>query len=182
MSRRRNSIDLDGSFDLDMAPMLALMVTLIPMLLLSTVFVQVVTIDTALPQVVKEAVENDRKKKERLVLVNLEMKVDSGFNLFVTVDGQVKERYRLPKVAQEWAIDELHQRLIDVKRKHPLLFRLELKPGNKVVYDEIVKVIDASRNISKTEKKFFVEDKKTGQKVETDLMFPDVVFANVVEG
>ena len=173
---------VDPSFELDLAPMLALMVTLIPMLLLSTVFVQVVAIETPLPQVVQDVLQQDRKQKERVVLVNLDMKAGSGFSLYVTVDGKIQERHKLPKNANDWDFEALHKKLITVKSNHPKLFQLNFKPGNAVAYNDIVKVLDAARKVNNGEKKFTVKDEKSGKTAETDLMFPDVVFANVVEG
>ena len=57
--------DQESTFELDLAPMLALMVTLIPIMLLSTVFVKVSLIETPLPQVVQNAIEEDLNKKNK---------------------------------------------------------------------------------------------------------------------
>lgn len=171
-----------SSFELDLAPMLALMVTLIPILLLSTVFVQVVVIESPLPQVVKEAIEEDRKKKEREVLVTLDMGKKSGFALKVNVDGKNTNTYLVPNKAGNLDIKELHKKLAIVKRSHPKVFRLDLFPAADVGYSDIVKVMDSARKLTAEEGKVKIQNSKTNEVAETDLMFPDVVFANVVEG
>jgi biopolymer transport protein ExbD len=161
--------------------MLALMVTLIPILLLSTQFMQIVVIETPLPQVVQEAIEQDRKKVEREVSIALEMPDGQGFNLMVTVDGKVQDRFKIPKQGDDWDYKELHKKLVTVKRQHPKIFRLNLNPGAKVSYEHIVKVMDAARNLEKEDGKVTISG-KDNQVEETDIMFPDVIFANLVEG
>ena len=83
--RRRNSLftkgdDSEATFELDLSPLLALMVTLIPIMLLATVFVRVTVVETEVPQLVKKAIEEDRKKKKRQVDVYLHMN-KQGFDL-----------------------------------------------------------------------------------------------------
>ena len=173
--------DDSASFELDLAPMLALMVTLIPILLLSTQFLQIVVIDTALPQTVQEAIEKDRNKKDRDVSIALEMNEGRGFNLLVTIDGKVKDRFKIPKQGKEWNFKELHQKLVFVKKQHPKIFRLDLNPGSAVQYEQIVKVMDAARKLEKEDGKVSITG-KDNQMAETDIMFPDVIFANLVEG
>ena len=56
----------EESMELDLAPMLAMMVSLIPILLLSTVFVRLAMIDSPLPQVVAKAIE--KQKKEQIII------------------------------------------------------------------------------------------------------------------
>jgi biopolymer transport protein ExbD len=52
-----------SEFDLDLAPLLAVMVKLVPVLLLSSAFVQVMVVETDLPQAVKEAIQKQDDKK-----------------------------------------------------------------------------------------------------------------------
>ena len=56
MRRRQQFKTLNpAEFELDLAPLLAVMVKLVPVLLLSSAFVQVMMVETDLPQAVKEA-------------------------------------------------------------------------------------------------------------------------------
>ena len=171
----------DSSFELDLAPMLALMVTLIPIMLLSTVFVRIALLETPLPQVVEKAIEEDRKKKEREVNVVLDMS-ESGFRLMVTVDGRPQETFRLPKVKNEWDLNGFYRSAHKIKMGHPNVFRIDLKPQETVKYKDIVKVMDELRTIKKDDTKATIIDSDTKQKAFTDVMFPDVNFSNVVEG
>lgn len=161
--------------------MLALMVTLIPIMLLSTVFVRVTIIDTPLPQVVQKALEEDRNKKDRIITVALDMK-DNGFTLQLKSDGKVVKNIELPKKGDGWDLAGLHTEVVRIKKEHPDVFRMDLNPEKVVPYSEIVKVMDEVRQTRSEDPKIYILDKQTNQHVETDLMFPDVVFANVVEG
>lgn len=185
MSRRKNLLitnDEESTFELDLSPMLALMVTLIPVMLLATVFVRVTIIETKVPQVVQNAIEQDRKKKERDIQVKLLMQADKTFLIELLEDGRKKHSRSLKAVNGEWDLDNLHKELYSLKQQHTEIFRLDLFPDQEVKYDEIVKVMDEARNAKSEEKKFVINDKKTQQTAETDIMFPDVIFSNVIGG
>lgn len=175
------SSDVDSSFELDLAPMLALMVTLIPIMLLSTVFVRVTVIDTPLPQVVQKALEEDRNKKTREITVALNME-EKGFLLQLRSDGKTIQKVSLPKRGLTWDLNGLHSAVVKIKSKHPTVFRMDLNPDKSVPYADIVKVMDEVRHARKEDPKIYLLDKETNTHVETNLMFPDVVFSNVVEG
>lgn len=167
----------DSTFDLNLAPMLDIIVTVIPMLLLSVAFVQVKMIETPIPQMVADA--QMKEQKNPLVSFHLKMDRELGFNLVVNDKGQVKEQ-KLPMKAGHFDFDGLTTMAAQVKRVYPDHFRLELAPGETVSVNEIVKVMDSVRKAPATMAKFSFKDEKSGQAVETDLMFPDVTFSNVV--
>ena len=173
--------DDDATFELDLSPMLALMVTLIPIMLLSTVFVKVAVIETPLPQVVAKALEQDRKKKDREVRLVVKMEQNTGLNIHV-YRGSAKRSVAIPKVQGEWDFARLHKEVVQVKVENPKLFRLDLIPGKDVSYADIVKVMDEVRNTREGDPKVYIEDVDTKERVETDIMFPDVIFSNVLEG
>lgn len=184
-SRRLNteSTDLEASFEIDLSPLLALMVTLIPVMLLATAFTKVVVIESNIPQVVQQALEDDRKKKDRDISISLYMSGANGFELKVTEDGKPLSSTKVAKVDEKtWDLEKLHGLLANVKSQYPKIFRLDLFPDSDVLYAEIVKVIDASRNLNSKDPEVFLEDEKTGKKVKLKIMYPDVVFSNVVEG
>ena len=58
----------DATFELNLAPMLDIIVSIIPMLLLSVVFVQITVIDTPIPQAVEKAVAAANEKNKDLVI------------------------------------------------------------------------------------------------------------------
>lgn len=174
--------DFEANFELDLSPMLALMVCLIPIMLLSTVFVKVTVIDTPLPQVVQKAIEEDRKKKERDVEVTVAMNKNKEIQLLVTVDGNTSVKKSIKSTSSAWNFNELNTELVKVKQQYPKVFRLNLNPSEEVAYDDIVKAMDEVRTVKDESIKLFVTDEDTKEKVETNIMFPDVIFGNVLEG
>ncbi|MCB0413351.1 MAG: biopolymer transporter ExbD [Bdellovibrionales bacterium] len=184
MRRRRinTNSDSDSTFELDLSPMLALMVTLIPVMLLATVFVRVTIIETSLPQLVEKAIEEDRNKKDRSITFKVEMDQQKGFDVIAFEGPRVIYKKNIPLKNTKWDLQTLHGELYSLKTQHPKIFRLDLLPGENVKYDDLVKVMDEARNSKSEEKKFSFPDKDSGQLVETGVMFPDVVFAGIMEG
>ena len=184
MRKTRAKIDTDSesTFELDLSPMLALMVTLIPVMLLATVFVRVTIIETSLPQLVEKAIEEDRNKKDRTISLKVEMENSRGFNVIVYEGSRKVSKKNIPLKNNQWNLEELHKELYQLKLAHPKIFRLDLLPSESVKYDDIVKAMDEARSTKKDERKINFKDTETGKNVETDVMFPDVIFSNVMEG
>jgi biopolymer transport protein ExbD len=176
------SHDADDAFELNLAPMLAMMVCLIPILLLSVVFVNVSIIETPIPQVVEKAIAKDRKKKDRDVEISLSLAKEKGFKIKVIDKRGKNHEISVAMNDGGFDYDKLHSEIVKVKIKYPDVFRLELMPADGVSYDEIVKTMDEVRKAKKDDPKVTLVDEETKKKVETDILFPDVVFANVVEG
>tara|TARA_B100000749_G_C18450166_1_gene476197 strand:- start:33418 stop:33975 length:558 start_codon:yes stop_codon:yes gene_type:complete len=178
----REMEESEATFELDLSPLLALMVTLIPIMLLATVFVRVTIIETEVPQVVKKAIEEDRNKKKREVTIHLHMN-EKGFDLMLKYDGRTAKNLTINKTSdKKWDLDKLHKSLLSFKTMHPDVFRVDLFPAESVSYQDIVKVIDEARTVKEGEPKVKLLDKETNKTVETEIMFPDVVFSNVMEG
>ncbi len=167
----------DPTFDLNLAPVLDIMVTVIPMLLLSVAFVQIRMIETPVPQVVAEKI-NSQDQHPR-VSVNLKVSKQDGFQLTVFDNGQRKD-FKVGLKQGQLDFDGLTNVAAQVKRQYADVFKLELAPTQTVVFDDIVKTMDSVRRMPANVEKVTITDTKTGQKVQTDLLFPDVVFANVV--
>lgn len=185
MRRRKSktqSTEVEANFEIDLSPMLALMVCLIPIMLLATVFVRVTIIESPLPQAVQNAIEEDRNKKDREVEFSVRMENDKSLKVEVKQEGKVISEMAIPAVGSEWDFAKLNSTLVGLKQNHPTIFRLSLFPAEEVPYNEIVKFMDEVRMAREGSPKFFVNDEKTNQKVETNILFPDVIFGNVLEG
>ncbi len=183
MSRRRYKTQhLNHEFDLDLAPLLAVMVKLVPVLLISSSFVSIMMVETDLPQAVKQAVEQNQKQEEKTQNVSLSITKDKGFVIHVEGAGaQMTEE--IPLVSSgELNFGELNKHLQSVKSHYPKVFRIEFRPDGKVSYDEIVKAMDEARKSRDKAVTFPVFDAEKGKDVQTDYMFPDVVFSNALEG
>ncbi len=167
--------------ELDMAPMLAMMVALIPVLLLSTAFVKVMMIESPLPQIIAEAIAQDKANGERHVEVTLDVEGDKSLKLSLSVN-QKEQKWTFKPDNGEFPIDNLREELIRIKRNHPRTFRLTLNPSTALSYKEIVKIMDSVRDSQDPAIQFSIQDQKTGETAQTTLLFPEVVFGNVAEG
>ena len=77
----------DATFDLNLAPILDIIVSIVPLLLLSVAFVQVKMIDSSVPQVVAEAAQRANEKSEAVFALKISKL--KGFTLEVTKDGKM---------------------------------------------------------------------------------------------
>jgi len=149
------------------------------MLLLSMAFVQVKMIETSVPQVVAQKIQDQKDQKEPKV--NLSLKVSkAGFGFVVMNNGKSNEMKVALKNGQ-LDFDGLSTTAIQLKRQFSDIFNIDLKPEGDVAYTDIVKTMDTIRRLPASVGKVAIKDEKTGQVGQTDLMFPDVTFANVVE-
>ena len=184
MSRRRAKkieINHNSEFELDLAPLLAVMVKLVPVLLISSAFVQMSVIETELPQVVSEAIQRE-DKNEKPTTISLEINGKDGIQVVVT-DGKGKEAVEaLPLKNGTFDYPALHQKLVAVKKAHPEIFKISVNPDKRVMYDDMVKIMDEARQARDNTVKFPVFDTKQGKNVETNYMFPEIVFTNMMEG
>lgn len=166
----------DATFDLNLAPILDIIVSIVPLLLLSIAFVQVKMIDTSVPQVVAEAVK--RSNDKATATINLKVSKNSGFVFEVTNEGKTTP-VAVPNKGKEWDLEGLQAAAFGIKEKNPGVFRLDLSPESDINLAELVTVMDKLRR-SPDEKKVAFTDPATGQQLQTELMFPDVLFANVI--
>ncbi len=166
--------------ELDLAPLLAVMVKLVPVLLISSAFVQVMMVETDLPQVVKEAIQNQDNLPKKTT-VGLEVSRAEGFKITTLKDGQTFAQAVPVNAAKELDYVGLHKALQKVKTDNPEVFRIELSPEPSITQKEIVKVMDEARKSRNKDVKFIFVDSKKNEEVQTDFMFPDVVFANMME-
>ena len=170
----------DSTFELNLAPMLDIIVSIIPMLLMSLAFVQVAMIETPIPQAVEKAMAAQNEKKDQ-VQVSLHFSNKEGFKLTVLDKGATKETVVALKDSK-LDMDALHKETLNLKQTYPDTFRIEINPAEDVALDDIVQTMDSLRQVNHGEKKLTFKDVDTGKPVETNLMFPDIVFGNVAGG
>jgi biopolymer transport protein ExbD len=166
----------DATFDLNLAPILDIIVSIIPLLLLSMAFIQVKLIELPVPQVVADAMNRATKKSE--TTVTLKVSQSNGFLFEVTKDGSTKN-YSIPSRGGNFDFPGLQAKAFEIKQSFPQVFNLELAPEESVPLNDLVKTMDAVRKDQQSRKLAFV-DPANGEKVETDMLFPNVSFSNVV--
>lgn len=183
MSRRRfkPQIDHNSEFELDLAPLLAVMVKLVPVLLLSSAFVQMMIIETELPQVVQQALAKE-EKKDKPTVVTLDINRETGVKITTNKNGKETVRSIAMVNKTDFNFSGVKEALVQVKQQNPEVFKIEFSPAANVPYKEIVKMMDEVRKSNDKSVQFPVTDEKTGKTVQTDYMFPEVVFSNVTDG
>lgn len=124
----------DSTFDLNLAPILDIIVSVVPMLLLSVAFVQVKMIDTPVPQVIDKKSSPDKADKVRVSLLVRE----NDFEFIVESKGK-KQR----SVAS--TMEQLKQKAEEIKNADNSVEDLELLPNSQVSLQHIVKVMDEVR-------------------------------------
>jgi biopolymer transport protein ExbD len=174
--RTIKSRSTDATFDLNLAPILDIIVSIVPLLLLSVAFIQVKMIDTSVPQVVAEAVQRANDKSE--TTVSLKVSKLHGFTFEVLKAGK-KTPVAVPNKNGTWDMDALQAAAFGLKQQSPEVFRVDLEPEGDVNLNDLVVVMDKLRRSPDAKKVAFV-DPANGTKLETELMFPNVLFANVV--
>jgi biopolymer transport protein ExbD len=179
MRRLKRPKDLmPHEFDLDLAPLLAVMVKLVPVLLLSTAFVQVMMVESDLPQAVKEAIQKDEKKPTANIHIEATSK---GISVIVAKGGQQTVE-KVPLKDGTFDFQLLHKTLQKVKTANPEVFKVELAPDANIPYRDVVRITDEARRSRDKDVRFPLFDAKENKTVNTDYMFPDVVFTNVFDG
>lgn len=185
-SKRRRSGGLED-FELPLVPLMDTMVTLIAFLLMATAMLAVTLVDSPLPIISSEPPQTNKRPLSLTITISQDRyKVESAFNWF-----KAKE---FPRVSEEEDLQQLHDFLVQIKLKHPTERQLILMPEGKVKYDDIVKVMDASRRFTegedetlytfqRDEKGDFVLDEQ-GNRIEVveEFLFPNVVFGNILGG
>lgn len=166
-------------FELDLAPLLAVMVKLVPVLLVSSAFIQVMTIETELPQAVKEAIQKQDEKPTASVQIKASLK--EGLHVIVAKGG-AQQTETVPLKDGKFDYPLLHQTLQKVKAANPEVFKIELAPDADVTTQDIAKMSDEARRSRDKKITFPVYDSKENKTVMTDFMFPDIVFTNIFDG
>lgn len=147
----------DSTFELNLAPMLDIIVSIIPMLLLSVVFTRITIIDTPVPQAVEKAVAAANEKNKDLVQVRMAVTKNRTVQITIVDRGNSKD-YEVAALNSKADLDGLYKRVLAIKKEYPDVFRVELNPEETVPLDEIVGVMDSVRTVKSTDHKVVFTD------------------------
>lgn len=172
--------EVNHEFDLDLAPLLAVMVKLVPVLLLSSAFVQLSIIETELPQLVQEAVQQQEEKTQARLMV--EMDPAKGFEIVLRDSAGQEKTFQIPMAENKWDFRGLHAKFVEIKSAHPEIFKMEFSPASTVLYQDVIKATDEARQARDPKMIFPIRDKNSQQIGTTNYMFPEVTFSNMLEG
>ena len=171
----------DATFEINLAPMLDVLTVLITVLLVSFQSIRLGLLDGLIPQPVLSALLEDRKKTERQLQIAVKMNPKIGFVIDVTEFGKPR-KIDIPNLDGRLDLNRFHKELIGLKLLKTDNFRMELNPTEDASYEDIIQVMDRARTTAKGDPDVKIKDEKTGKMVETNLLFPDIIFSNAVEG
>jgi len=176
-SRRRSN---HAEVTLNLVPMLDALVTMISFLMYTMAFLSLTMVESPLPMVSSE--ENQQQLKEPPLQLTLTMN-DNDLLVWSPFD-------RIPQTTITNIPDKdgiptpdflkLHETLLGIKQKFPQEAKIILVPKASTSYDLIVSVIDAAKNLDKTDPVIVVKNEKTGVEEPAKALFSEVVFGNLL--
>lgn len=166
-------------FELDLTPLLAIIMKLVPVLVISSSFLQLTQIDTELPQVIKQQIENQKQNPNKMAQIKIQTDDAKGMSVLV-IKGDASDTFSVPADNGALNLNLLNAKLVEIKKKNPEVFKIELAPSDSLTYSEIVTILDGSRKSSAQDEFVFV-DPVSGKEVKTDFLFPEVVFNNIFQ-
>lgn len=177
----------EEDMELDLAPLLGLMATLIPVLLLATAFLKLSSLNAKVPVVGEASVAIEKNKdenKEKKIGLYVLLNGEKTIVLNLKQGDKVLQTSRIPaSVGTENEVqfdkDKFIDELVKYKTQYPNVFRARMNPTETVKYDDIAVLIDKMK-VSPNSEQFPVTDKDTGKTFETNVMFDDVTFGNIM--
>jgi biopolymer transport protein ExbD len=182
-SRRRSN---HAEVSLNLVPMLDALVTMISFLMYTMAFLSLTMVESPLPMVSQE--ENIKQLKEPPLQLTLtvndnDLLVWSPFDKIekVTIPNIMIRNDQTGKEEPSPDLIKLHETLIGIKQKFPNETKLLMVPKQETSYDTIVTLIDAAKNLEKTDIPIVIKNEKTGIEEQAKSLFPDVIFGNLLE-
>lgn len=173
MSKRQH---VAHDFELNLTPIIDCFVTLICFLLLSATYVNLVGMDAKVPIAVpSSAVKEDDKPKFKL---ELNLKASSA-EIMASNAGAASGKKVVPNVAGKPDYAAIHRELVRVKHERPKEFSVHFTSEIEMPYEELVRLMDTTRNLTPTDGTFDLTDERNGKVLKMDVLFPDFVMAGL---
>jgi len=169
----------ETDWEIDLSPLLALMVTLIPVLLLQTSFATLQMLETTLPVLSDTKVEKPKDKNK--IDFDLKIVVDKSksIKMVVNVNEKVVNSVDVKAAAGDFDLVNFKKELVKIKEKYPKEVNAKLTPSDTMSYESIVTFLDIIRKPKQGQTFRFIDEK--GQKLESEVLFPNIVFGNISE-
>lgn len=142
-------------------------------LLMSANFIKVFEISSPIPLVSSEPPPANDKKPLGLTLKIEEQSLD----LLTGVPSVLVKK--IPKLQTgDYDLEELHNSLVKIKEENPNETTIIFNPEIDLEYNDLVKLMDSVRLLSKTDEAIFVKD-KDGIDQKTENLFNNIIFGNI---
>lgn len=181
MRLKRTRVE-DATFDLNLAPVLDIIVSIVPMLLLSVAFVQVKMIEAPTPQVISEPANQQNPPKPE-VTATLRVSKLNGFSFEVTDLKGVMSATKIGLLEGKLNLEALLSAAIKIKETYPELNKLQLLPEADIAFNDLVQVMDQVRQRpSRTPASTSISEATKAAPVKNEYLFPDIIFGSVASG
>ncbi len=125
--------------DVNITPVMNLFLVLVPFLLLTAVFVRIAVLELSLPSLSQQS-QAAPKPDKPIVIILLAINKD-GFEL----KAPAMKFQPIPLKNESYQFDVLRKNLERIKARYPDTEEITIQPGDDVLYEIIVKVMDACR-------------------------------------
>lgn len=169
-SRRQRCKPADGNINL--VPLMDALFNLIFFVLFASSFIAIYQITSNLPLVSNNLPDKDKPLALTVELNQEKIIVRAG------IPSKPLQTFNKQDAGYNW--DELHEFLINMKKKYPTEDTVFLEPTNDIAYSEIVKLMDSVRVLKDTDEAFYGKDKE-GVMVKLSLLYSNVLFSNITE-
>ncbi len=172
-SRRKTG---NQQISLNLVPILDTMVTLIGFLLFTMSFLTLVSIESPFPEANSADVAKKLKEKPLQLTVSVREKDTEIWSPFELIPAKT-----IPNpIPGQPDIRAIHEALVGVKQKFPHENKVVIVPFPGATYDVLVSTMDTVRVLEPTDPPIFVKNEKTGNDEPLKLLFPDVIFGNLL--
>ncbi len=172
-SRRKSKTD---GITLNLVPILDTIVALIAFLLFTMSFLSIVSIESPAPQASTQTQEQALKEKPLQLTVSIN---DKEAEVCSPFDKIPSKKIPNPLPGQP-DVKALHDTLVAVKQKFPLETKVVFAPSTAITYDVLVAVMDSMRMMDPTDPPIFVKNAATGNDEPVKVLFPNVVYGNLL--
>ncbi len=132
--------------ELDLAPMLSLMVSLIPMILLSVSFYKVQSFDSSI--FVQESSQKETKEGlKETPSAFLTVSNNRNATILIKTSKKVLKKFNINDSAGQISYDKLEKTFKHIKHDWPMIVSLKVNPQSNVSYDELIAVFDLGKKV-----------------------------------
>lgn len=132
--------------ELDLAPMLSLMVSLIPMILLSVSFYKVQSFDSSIFAQESSQKETEKGLKETPSAF-LTVSNNRDATILIKTSKKVLKRFNINDSAGQISYKKLEKTFKHIKQEWPMIASLKVNPQSNVSYDELIAVFDLGKKV-----------------------------------
>lgn len=178
MLRRPSARRKAGSeqIQLNLVPMMDTFVTLIAFLLYTMAFIVMTHVETPLPTANPKEVAEKLKEKPLQLTVSFRKDETEVWSAFQKIPAK-----KIPNTPEGTPdVLAIHQRLVEVKQQFPNEKQVVLAPNGSISYDSLVASMDGIRMLDATDPPIIVKNAETGVDEALKLLFPEVVFGNIL--